>query len=123
MSFRLTDHIANYKRRLPDAAEHASATLATVVHDETPHDTFAAQRSWKLVIGGVDRTPQGGDFITASRSFRAGKDYSLLSNIPYMRALEYGHSQRQAPAGMIRVNAARWPEIVAFSVAQVANGS
>ena len=122
MSLRLSDHISKYKRRLPSAAEHAAATLATVVHGETPHDTFAAQNSWKLVIGGVDRTPLGGDFITASRTFKAGKDYSLLSSISYMRELEHGSSQ-QSPAGMIRVNAARWDDIVAFSVARVMNGN
>jgi len=85
------------------------------VHGETPRKTGAAQDSWKLIIGGVDRSPQGGDFINASRALKTGDEYKLVSSLPYIRRLEYGWS-KQATAGMVRVNVARWPEIVDRSV-------
>ena len=118
---KLSVHVKKYKARLLDAPQHACATLATLVHDETPRDTGDAQNSWKLIINGVDRSPQGGDFISASRSFKLGDDYMLLSSLPYIRRLEYGWS-KQAPAGMLRVNTARWPDIVDFSVRQAGGG-
>lgn len=120
MSRKLSVHLDKYRKHLPRAAQNACATLATLVHDETPRDTGDAQASWKLVIGGVDRSPQGGDFISASRHFRPGKDFTVLSAIAYMLALEYGHS-KQAPAGMLRVNIARWDDIVKHAVSEVRN--
>jgi len=99
-------------------AQHSCATLATAVHGETPRDTGAAQDSWRLVINGVDRSPRGGNFLSSAKRLKIGGEFKMYSSLHYIRRLEYGHS-RQAPSGMLRINAARWPQIVAHSVSQV----
>ena len=114
---KLSVHVKKYRAQLLDAPQHACATLATLVHDETPRDTGDAQNSWKLIINGTDRSPQGGDFISASRHFKLGQDYMVVSSLPYIRRLEYGWS-KQAASGMLRVNTARWDDIVEHSVRQ-----
>lgn len=60
MSKVLSLHIKKYRSLQPSIVQHALATLATKVHDDTPRDTGAAQNSWELVIGGVKRNPPGG---------------------------------------------------------------
>jgi len=117
MSKQLTAHIKRYKGRVLTVAQHSCATLATAVHGETPRDTGAAQDSWRLVIGGVDRSPQGGNFLSSAKRMKVGEEFKMVSSLPYIRRLEYGWS-KQAPAGMLRVNTARWPSIVAHSVSQ-----
>jgi len=118
MSKQLTAHIKRYRGNLLTVAQHSCATLATAVHGETPRDTGAAQDSWRLVIGGVDRSPQGGNFLSSAKRMRIGQEFKMYSGIHYIRKLEYG-SSKQAPSGMLRINAARWPQIVAFSASQI----
>lgn len=106
-----------YKPRLLNAPQHAIATLATLVHDETPHDTFAAQRGWRMEINDSLVTNNSGDFIAGARQFKLGDTLKMANSVPYIRRLEYGWS-RQAPAGMLRVNAARWDEFVEHGIRQ-----
>ena len=44
-------------------------------------------------------------------TLNAGGVYYITNNLPYIMALEYGHS-KQAPAGMGRVTVARWQQYV-----------
>lgn len=53
---------------------------------------------------------------TFSASVRAGGVCYITNNLPYIMALEYGHSKRQAPGGMARVTVARWQNIVNAAV-------
>lgn len=45
--------------------------------------------------------------FTFASSVKAGGVCYITNNLPYMMALEYGHSQRQAPHGMARIAVAR----------------
>ena len=54
--------------------------------------------------------------LTFSSSVKAGGVIYLTNNLPYAMAIEYGHSQRQAPAGMARVTVAKWQGIVNAAV-------
>jgi len=80
---------------------------------KTPVDTGRARASWSPSIGApttasyperMDKS--GGVSIAAAQ--RAAFDWNcigsifLCNNLPYVGALEYGHS-KQAPAGMVRV--------------------
>lgn len=75
-------------------------TLVTV-RARTPIDTGMARAGW-------ERFPPGPS--------EPGTAQWVFNNVPYIVALEYGHS-RQAPEGMARITAAemqqRVPEIVA----------
>lgn len=108
-----------YKPKLLTAQQYPAATLATLVHDETPHDTHAAQQGWRMEINGTLVTSDSGDFIAGARKFNPGDTLTMLNSVPYIRRLEYGWSQ-QSPAGMLRLNAARWDDIVFQGVRQAA---
>lgn len=118
MSTSLTNLTARYQRNLIDVARHASASMSTLVHDDTPRDTGDAQTSWTPEVNGFDTSNSGGSFIAKARQLKAGDTYTLTSSLKYIRPLEYGWS-RQAPAGMVRINMARWQDVVNHSARQV----
>ena len=113
--------VSKYQARLLDGPQYAIATLATAIHDDTPRDTGDAQNSWVLTVNGRTASGVGGNFLSTAQAFKPGNRADMLSSIPYMRRLEYGWSQ-QSPAGMIRVNVARWPSIVAQGFRQAGAG-
>ena len=51
-----------------------------------------------------------------STGLKAGGVVYLTNNLPYIMALEFGHSERQAPAGMARITVDRWQHIVNIAV-------
>jgi len=52
------------------------------------------------------------EFLHLSASFKLGDKLFLTNSLPYARRLEYGHSQRMAPYGMVRLATAQWPMII-----------
>jgi hypothetical protein len=84
-----------------------------VSHSGTPVDTGFARASWWKNIGGVGshpNQPTKGETVSSSL-FPLGKlklteKAYLANNAPYIGRLEYGHSQGQAPQGMIRITLA-----------------
>jgi len=84
-----------------------------VSHNGTPVDTGFARASWWKNIGGVGshpNQPTKGETVSSSL-FPLGKlklteKAYLANNAPYIKRLEYGHSQGQAPQGMIRITLA-----------------
>ncbi len=86
-----------YKGDLLKVARKSATELGARVKDGTPIDSGDARKSWK----------DNGPLVI-------GKRYEYLSrhaDCPYMRPLEYGHSQ-QAPRGMVRINVIKWRSIV-----------
>lgn len=83
---------------------------------KTPVDTGRARANWFMAEGAPD---------TSATAAKTPKDYArgdfqangvpifITNSLPYIVALEYGHS-KQAPAGMVRVTLA---EIAATSAA------
>jgi hypothetical protein len=51
-----------------------------------------------------------------SREVKHGGVFYLTNNLPYIMALEYGHSKAQAPSGMARITVARFQQIVNAAV-------
>ena len=85
---------------------------------KTPRDTGRAQNSWTIAIGEPDRTvaPEGQQpemnrisleakagtaLATLTEHGVMGESVWISNNLPYITALEDGHSKRQAPAGMV----------------------
>lgn len=88
--------------------------LFGAVINDTPVDTGRAQGNWQTTMAAPAQgdTPQTGSTVAMQqvRSVVAKSsledDVYLTNNLPYIEALEYGHSKLQAPAGMVRKNMA-----------------
>jgi hypothetical protein len=92
---------------------------------DTPVDTGRARANWQVSIGrpaaGEIEHSSGDEQLAAQAAITAGtptimavkRDVSiyLTNNVPYIVALERGHSA-QAPEGMVRKNIARFPYLV-----------
>jgi len=50
--------------------------------------------------------------LELSASFEIGDNLFFTNSLPYARRLEFGHSKKMAPMGMIRISAAEWPRVV-----------
>lgn len=86
----------------------------------TPVDTGMARSNWftastRLRDTETTASKNGGPSLGRASRFaatlQAGGVFYITNNLPYIMALEYGHSG-QAPAGMARVTVARWQGIV-----------
>lgn len=111
--------IAKVKRKLREQPARFLRALATEAHARvilrTPVDTGRARANWQLRIGPpasgvVEGTDPGGAATIAEgravlRALRYGESVSIVNNLPYIHALEHGHS-RQAPSGMVAVTVA-----------------
>jgi hypothetical protein len=95
----------------------------------SPVDTGLFRANWQFSAGSpatgvVNRLDPTGSGTIASESSKAratlryNSNAYFVNNLPYAQALEYG-SSRQAPHGMIRLTAARWPVIVDEAVKRV----
>jgi hypothetical protein len=77
-----------------------------------------------LTVGGAysPGTPvDTGEALSGWERVRRGSVETFTNSTPYIRPLEYGHSQ-QAPQGFVRLTALHWPEIVRDAKAIVARG-
>ena len=95
--------------------------LFSAVILDTPVDTGRARGNWQASIGQpventLDRLDPGGSAAIGAMTglvltLRGGRVTFLANNLPYAERLENGWSQ-QAPAGMVRKNAARFQRLV-----------
>lgn len=88
------------------------------LREKTPVDTGHARGNWNVAIGGPDDTTSpaslemdGPALPRQLPAIQAGDEVWLTNAVPYIEALEYGHS-KQAPAGMVRVTAAELVPLV-----------
>lgn len=120
------------QRKLDQVVRKVSIDAFSEVIRMSPVDSGRFKGNWMV---GVNMVPSGyvweqydpaGGATIAEASGRvdvaeAGDVIWLVNNLPYASRLENGWSA-QAPAGMVRMTAARWQPIVDRIVAQVANG-
>lgn len=94
----------------------------------TPVDTGRAKGNWQVTYGSaaggvtdaLDSSPKGSIgggtetklTTTALAWDPAEASIFLTNNLPYIGALEGGHSKTQAPAGMVKVTLSEYPGIV-----------
>lgn len=93
----------------------------------SPVDTGLFRGNWQGSIGGKARGRLG-DFDktgleaiarlqAVTKAMKAGDKFYFSNNLPYARALEYGHS-KQAPVGMVRVTLSEFHSVVALAAAR-----
>ena len=123
--------IAELKAATDEAVEYADnvwrlsvAELFNQVVEATPVDTSAAKRSWLMGSSNTGRVGNSIMSVQPQEVSPIGRDTLLFSNLPYMIVLEDGlypqpGTERtvngysaQAPKGMVKVAASRWPSIV-----------
>jgi phage gpG-like protein len=110
----------NVNQSLPNVILRAARKLEENIRAGTPIDTGRARNSWHTVRPGKTDSYSYSDFngksFDGSLGVTAGKTTAIVgSNVPYMGALEDGHS-RQAPAGMVKINVAKMRGEVAAMV-------
>lgn len=91
------------------------------VIQKSPVDTGRFKGNWQVAIGSIPSgTLQVDDKagtatiakVTAETlNLRAGQTITLVNNLEYARALEYGHS-KQAPNGMVRLTVTEFGGVV-----------
>jgi hypothetical protein len=100
----------------------------------TPVDTGRARANWQAtlsapasgVIDSEDKTGESAMAAVRSESEKTWSDddrsFFLTNNLPYIEALENGHSQ-QAPAGMVAITIAEFEGLAEQVRSQVEGGS
>ncbi len=89
---------------------------------DTPVDTGRARGNWQTTKntpagGQIERLDPGGGQATQEAAEQVLSSISdgtlyLTNNLPYIMPLEYGHSAKQAPTGMVRKNLSRITQIL-----------
>jgi hypothetical protein len=95
---------------------------------KSPVDTGRFRGNWQCAIsampaGTLVLDDKGGTATLAKATavalgLKAGETIYLVNNLEYARALEYGHS-KQAPAGVVRITVAEFPQVVSKAAAEV----
>jgi hypothetical protein len=89
----------------------------------TPVDQGRARGNWQTSVGApveqeIERFDKGGgQAIESGASVIEGWDAKevavfIMNNVPYIQALEDGHSKSQAPHGMVKITLAEFEQIV-----------
>ena len=104
--------------RMDTVIRNSTIELFGRVVKMTPVDTGRAKGNWQCTVGSpatdeIDRLDKSGSTVMAEVKQnvpKAGNVVWLANNVPYIRALEYGHS-KQAPEGMVRIAVAEFGSI------------
>lgn len=115
------------------AKENADLVLRKIALDvfgrviqKSPVDTGRFKSNWLCAVGtipagttlAIDVTAAITRMEAAALGAKTGDVIYLVNNLPYARALEYGHS-KQAPAGMVRLTVAEFNAIVDKAASEV----
>jgi hypothetical protein len=103
--------------------------MAAQLIQMSPVDTGRFRNNWYLSIGyspnvatntGADKSGSAALTRIANGlgSAKLGDLIWITNNLPYATRLEYGYS-KQAPAGMVRISAARFQQYLSAAVATV----
>jgi hypothetical protein len=102
--------------------------LFSRVIQKSPIDTGRFKGNWQVAIGSIpagtlEVNDKDGSATIARVTaevlgLKAGDVITLVNNLAYARALEYGHS-KQAPAGMVRLTVTEYGAVVNKAVGEV----
>jgi hypothetical protein len=113
--------------RLRLVAQESYTELASDVIVRSPVDKGLFRNNWMSALNSPDTSttesksrkgfgePGGArftEFLHISTRFDIGDDLFLTNSLPYARRLEFGHSRRMAPQGIVRIATAQWPLII-----------
>lgn len=120
--------VAKAKKNPETVMRSVSLKLFSAIIKASPVDTGRFRGNWQTtcvtqatgLIAGVDTT--GNKAVNSAATFitnAPGWDtFTLTNNLPYAERLEYGWS-KQAPVGMVRVNIARFQQLINEEAAKV----
>lgn len=120
--------VAKAKKNPETVMRSVSLKLFSAIIKASPVDTGRFRGNWQTtgvtpatgLIAGVD--PTGSKAVNSAATFitnAPGWDtFTLTNNLPYAERLEYGWS-KQAPVGMVRVNIARFQQLINEEAAKV----
>lgn len=120
--------VSKAKKNPETVMRSVSLKLFSAIIKASPVDTGRFRGNWQTtgvtpatgLIAGVD--PTGNKAVNSAATFitnAPGWDtFTLTNNLPYAERLEYGWS-KQAPVGMVRVNIARFQQLINEEAAKV----
>ncbi|CAH9015416.1 coil containing protein [Vibrio phage 137E35-1] len=112
---------AKIKQKHEEINRRALLALSRRIILKTPVDTGIARNGWTFGVG-IQAEPQGDSLnaiVVAIEPMKIGQLGYFINVVPYILALEYGHS-KQAPAGMVRLSVNQWDRIVKKATREVA---
>ena len=120
--------IAKAKKNPETVMRSVSLKLFSAIIKASPVDTGRFRGNWQTtgvtpatgLVAGVD--PTGNKAVNSAATFITNapgwNTFTLTNNLPYAERLEYGWS-KQAPVGMVRVNIARFQQLINEEAAKV----
>lgn len=111
--------IEKFKNKTEEAATKifrgTSLNLFGKILKRTPVDTGRLRGNWYSSINTPSKTVDGSGegFEQTTDRAKLGDSLYLVNNLPYAKAIEDGHSQRQAPIGMVKITILEFEHIVA----------
>lgn len=120
--------VAKAKKNPETVMRSVSLKLFSAIIKASPVDTGRFRGNWQTtgvtpatgLIAGVD--PTGNKAVNSAATFITNapgwNTFTLTNNLPYAERLEYGWS-KQAPVGMVRVNIARFQQLINEEAAKV----
>lgn len=120
--------VAKAKKNPETVMRSVSLKLFSAIIKASPVDTGRFRGNWQTtgvnpatgLIAGVD--PTGNKAVNSATTFITNapgwNTFTLTNNLPYAERLEYGWS-KQAPVGMVRVNIARFQQLINEEAAKV----
>lgn len=123
MSFALdvSKFVEKAKKNHEKVMRQVSIKLFSAIIKTTPVKYGRARMNWMAsdgtpASGTTDATDKSGNIAIGNATSFVLKatdwhEFTLTNNLPYAQPLEYGWSQ-QAPAGMVRVNVARFQQLI-----------
>ena len=120
--------VAKAKKNPETVMRSVSLKLFSAIIKASPVDTGRFRGNWQTtgvtpatgLIAGVD--PNGNKAVNSAATFITNapgwNTFTLTNNLPYAERLEYGWS-KQAPVGMVRVNIARFQQLINEEAAKV----
>lgn len=120
---KFTSDLKGFKRKALENVERVRREsiikLFDMVAVASPVDTGRFRGNWQCSVGtpNISTIESVRPLSQVQKEIQANlgelKDTVFLTNnLPYAEPLEYDGHSAQAPEGMVRVNAAKWPDIV-----------
>lgn len=114
-ALNLSGMVEKKKLEVSKAVRTVMLDLFTRTVMKTPVDTGMLRNSWWPGVGTMPTNGEGGVSATGAESIARiqsvigqvemnGEKVYLMNNLPYARAIEYGHSKVKAPQGMVRLS-------------------
>ncbi len=126
--------VSRNNERLRLVGQESMTMLFSYAFKLSPVDTGLFRNNWFASIGSPNTQTTtrvsrlafgktGGVRYTEALHITTGYDIGdqiyFTNSLPYARALEYGHSQRMAPNGVVRVAALMWPNFVSTTIRRI----